>query len=98
MDNNYGLDSRYFKEKLSLIVRDAGNYTPAEMYRELTRLAEVARPNDIPKVLDIDGLPHFDKISAWLVNNENPVFDQLAQTLMAVADKEKITVKMKIKY
>ena len=40
MTNEYGLDVHYFKNKLELILRDVGNYTPDEMYRELTRLAE----------------------------------------------------------
>lgn len=39
--NEYGLDVSYFKGKLSLILRDVANYTPDEMYRELTRMASV---------------------------------------------------------
>jgi len=97
-ENEYGLDVNYFKGKLSLIVRDAGNYRPDEMYRELTRLAEAARPDDIPKILDIDGLPHFDKIAEWILNDANSVFDELTRLTMMLADKEGITVKMKITY
>lgn len=41
MTNEYGLDVDYFKKKLELILRDVGNYTPDEMYRELSRLADV---------------------------------------------------------
>lgn len=41
--NEYGLDSNYFKKKLRLVVRDVDNYTPDEMFNELSRLAEVAR-------------------------------------------------------
>ena len=43
MLNKYGLDSRYFKEQLGLIVRDVDNYTPAEMMRALQRLSDIAR-------------------------------------------------------
>jgi len=42
MKNNHGLDSRYFKEKLGQIVRDADHYTPSEMARALERLAATA--------------------------------------------------------
>jgi hypothetical protein len=40
--NEYGLDSRYFKEKLGQLVRDANNYTPQEMSNALSGLKEVA--------------------------------------------------------
>ena len=40
--NDYGLDSRYFKEKLGQLVRDADKYTPQEMSNALSRLKEVA--------------------------------------------------------
>ena len=40
--NGYGLDSRYFKEKLGQIVRDADNYTPQEMSLAFDRLKAVA--------------------------------------------------------
>ena len=40
--NEYGLDVRYFKEKLKQIVRDADRYTPSEMQRALTVYADVA--------------------------------------------------------
>jgi hypothetical protein len=42
MENRFGLDDRYFKEKLGQLVRDASNYTPAEMSRALQGLKEVA--------------------------------------------------------
>lgn len=35
--NNYGLDSKYFKEKLELIIRDVEQYTPDEMFRTLSK-------------------------------------------------------------
>ena len=41
--NEYGLDVRYFKEKLKQIVRDADRYTPSEMQRALTVYAGVAK-------------------------------------------------------
>ena len=41
--NEYGLDVRYFKEKLRLIVRDADRYTPSEMERALLVYADVAK-------------------------------------------------------
>lgn len=41
--NEYGLDARYFKEKLGQLVRDADNYTPAEMWLALDRLSGVAK-------------------------------------------------------
>ena len=40
--NNYGLDTDYFEKKLKLVVRDVENYTPDEMFNELTRLMMVA--------------------------------------------------------
>lgn len=40
--NEYGLDTQYFINKLSLIIRDAENYTPDEMARELARLSITA--------------------------------------------------------
>lgn len=42
MDNEYGLDVSYFKKNLERITRDIDRYTPSEMRRALTRLAEVA--------------------------------------------------------
>lgn len=46
MSNPYGLDDRYFKEKLSQLVRDVENYTPNEMVLALTRLKAVAEYQD----------------------------------------------------
>jgi len=70
MDNEYGLDANYFKNKLSLIARDADNYTPDEMYRELTRLAEVARPAQITKILNNDGVINMDKLKKLIEDSE----------------------------
>ena len=42
MSNEYGLDYKYFQGKLKLIVRDARNYTPDEMARELARMSKAA--------------------------------------------------------
>jgi len=50
--NRYGLDSRYFKEKLGQLVRDADNYTPNEMSLALGRLKEVAEVAVVKAVLD----------------------------------------------
>ena len=41
--NEYGLDARYFKQKLKQIVRDADRYTPSEMERALMTYADVAK-------------------------------------------------------
>lgn len=38
MKNEYGLDSAYFRNKLSLIVRDIYYFTPEELKRELEKL------------------------------------------------------------
>lgn len=46
MPNRYGLDYKYFQQKLGLIVRDADNYTPAEMRRSLESMAEVAKAQE----------------------------------------------------
>lgn len=46
MANEYGLDHKYFEKKLSLVVRDAERYTPAEMTNELARLTMVAASQD----------------------------------------------------
>ncbi|GLX85064.1 hypothetical protein tloyanaT_13160 [Thalassotalea loyana] len=43
MKNEYGLDDHYFAKKLGLVLRDVKHYTPDEMFRELTALAEVAK-------------------------------------------------------
>jgi hypothetical protein len=40
--NQYGLDVDYFRKKLFCMRRDAENYTPAEMKRELLKLKMVA--------------------------------------------------------
>ena len=53
MNNRFGLDSRYFKEKLGQLVRDADNYTPAEMRRALNRLSEVAKSQEAKEVFNI---------------------------------------------
>ena len=42
MANEYGLDHKYFKGKLELIIRDASRYTPDEMARSLARLSQTA--------------------------------------------------------
>jgi len=47
VNNKYGLDCDYFEKKLKLIVRDACNYTPAEMARELARISISADSNVI---------------------------------------------------
>jgi len=39
MTNEYGLDINYFKGKLKLVLRDIDRYTPAELFRELSRLS-----------------------------------------------------------
>lgn len=44
MTNRYGLDVRYYREKLSQLIRDADNYTPEEMSRALFRLAGACLP------------------------------------------------------
>jgi len=49
MNNRYGLDANYFKKALSIIVRDADNYTPTEMERALKRLSIVAINQQIKK-------------------------------------------------
>lgn len=41
-ENDFGLDARYFHEKLRLILRDINSYTPTEMARALGRLAVTA--------------------------------------------------------
>lgn len=42
MTNEYGLDVGYFKRYFKLLLRDADNYTPAEMARSLARMSVVA--------------------------------------------------------
>jgi len=41
--NEYGLDDRYFKEQLNIIISNVENYTPDEMHRALNRLRQVAK-------------------------------------------------------
>lgn len=52
MTNNYGLDVRYFREKLALVLAGLDNYYPAELARELTRLADTADSNAMFAELD----------------------------------------------
>jgi len=41
--NKYGLDDRYFKEQLTIIINGVENYAPDEMHRALNRLRQVAK-------------------------------------------------------
>ena len=49
MTNEYGLDVSYFKDKLSIVIRDLNCTTPAEMKRMLEVLVNVVEKN-IPQV------------------------------------------------
>lgn len=40
--NSFGLDVAYFSDKLGLVLRDLGNFTPEELARALARLARTA--------------------------------------------------------
>ena len=40
--NKYGLDNEYFRKKLKCVIRDINNYTPDEMFNELSRMMMVA--------------------------------------------------------
>ena len=42
MINEHGLDDHYFEKKLRCIHRDVKQYTPDEMFNELSRLIMVA--------------------------------------------------------
>lgn len=42
MVNSYGLDDKYFQEKLGIVCRDAKNYSPDEMMNDLIKYALVA--------------------------------------------------------
>lgn len=46
VNNKHGLSADYFKDKLSQLVRNADNSTPAEMQRSLERLAKEAKKED----------------------------------------------------
>jgi len=46
--NRFGLDANYFREKLTLIARDADSFTPYEMYLALTRLADIVQESTLP--------------------------------------------------
>ena len=43
--NKFGVDKGYFEHRMKLIIKNLDDYTPQELYRELTRLADVAVPN-----------------------------------------------------
>lgn len=43
------LDTNYFRQKLTLVLRDLSHYTPQEMARELVRLAKVADESEAVK-------------------------------------------------
>lgn len=40
--NSFGLDAAYFSDKLSLVLRDLGHFTPEELARTLARMARTA--------------------------------------------------------
>ena len=42
MKNRYGVDISYFQGKLSQVIVNLDNYTPAELARELARLSVTA--------------------------------------------------------
>jgi len=57
MNNRFGLDSRYFKEQLNIIIQNIEHYSPEEMHRALKRLAAVAKPtNECRHGESLDGL------------------------------------------
>lgn len=39
--NRYGVDCHYMRNKMAILMRDMDNYTPAELKRELDRMAGV---------------------------------------------------------
>lgn len=47
MKNEYGVDVSYFASKLAIVIRDIATYTPAELARELARLAKSANQNTL---------------------------------------------------
>lgn len=49
MTNEYGLDVRYFRSKLSTVINGLENYTPDELARELVRLADTADCEEMRK-------------------------------------------------
>lgn len=40
--NRYGVDCRYFKERMGRLMRDMDNYTPMELVREFSSMADTA--------------------------------------------------------
>ena len=46
------LNCDYFKRKLTVIVRDVEHFTPMEMFTELCRLMDVAKPHELTKQRD----------------------------------------------
>jgi hypothetical protein len=69
--NLYGLDSRYFKEKLGQLVRDADNYTPQEMSLALDRLKRVA--DDVAVNTTINELPDAEDKKSDVSDNNQPI-------------------------
>ena len=55
--NECGLDYKYFNDNLYRIIRDSKSYTPNEMRRALTRLANVAESQSEARVNDL--VEHF---------------------------------------
>jgi hypothetical protein len=45
--NEYGLDTNYFTDKLTRIIRDISRYRPSELARELLRMSLTADDNVI---------------------------------------------------
>lgn len=107
-ENDFGLDARYFHEKLRLILRDIGSYTPTEMARALGRMAVTASAEtmrepefnigdliDEPKYLDTSP-PQSQGVPEWMGEISENLKTQdnriTADPLFAVFQKSPIVV------
>lgn len=67
--NAWGLDHRYFSEKLGLIARDAESYTPDEMMRALIGLGSTAAAQGKvePHITCSDRCERFEDALLWVL-------------------------------
>lgn len=72
--NRYGVDCNYFTEKLEILIRDMGNYTPDELARSLGRLAmtansETMREPEFNTAPAVQGEPEIEPYDAGSLND-----------------------------
>lgn len=77
MENEYGLDTSYFKSKMERILRDIDRYTPDEFAREMARMAAAADKSVLsePEFLSATVATHMKRIECAGVGDNNGFFE-----------------------